>query len=58
MSASDLDVLPHIEGVPEFVTDFLATMAADITGTSGDPWRELLQRHVELTTAFRAELGL
>ena len=53
-----LDVLPQIEGIPEFVTDFLSTMAADITGTPGDPWRELLQRQVELTTAFRAELGL
>jgi predicted dienelactone hydrolase len=34
-----LELAPKVEGLPDIVFDYLQSMAADITGTPGDPWR-------------------
>ena len=47
-----LDLAPNVEGLPDFVKDYLDSMAADITGTPGDPWRDTVALHVRILAAF------
>ncbi|MBK5288574.1 MAG: prolyl oligopeptidase family serine peptidase [Acidimicrobiia bacterium] len=47
-----VELAPHVEGVPDLVRAFVASMAADITGTAGDPWRPTVALHAQLLGAF------
>lgn len=49
-----VELAPHVEGVPELVRAFVESMAADITGTAGDPWRPTVTLHARLLGAFLA----
>jgi pimeloyl-ACP methyl ester carboxylesterase len=42
-----LERLPQYGDLPQLVVDYLTSMAADITGTAGDPWRPVVERHVD-----------
>ena len=53
-----LELLPQVEGLPELVHGTVAAMAADVTGTPGDPWRPTVALHLELLTVWlRGTLG-
>ena len=47
-----VELAPHVEGVPDLVRAFVESMAADITGTAGDPWRPTVALHAQLLGAF------
>lgn len=47
-----LDLAPHVSGLPDFVKEYVESMAADVTGTAGDPWRETVALHVRILGAF------
>jgi len=47
-----LELLPQVEGLPEFVHETVGAMAADVTGTPGDPWRPTVALHLELLTVW------
>jgi dienelactone hydrolase len=49
-----IETAPTIPDVPEFVVDFLNTMAADTTGTAGEPWRPVRDAHIELVSTWLA----
>ena len=54
-----LEVAPSVPDVPDLVRAFVASMAADVTGTAGDPWRETVALHVRIAGAFlQGALGL
>ncbi len=54
-----LELAPSVPDVPDLVRAFVASMAADVTGTAGDPWRETVALHVRIAGAFlRGALGL
>jgi pimeloyl-ACP methyl ester carboxylesterase len=42
-----LELAPQVEGLPEIVFEYLQSMAADVTGTAGDPWRPTLATHLK-----------
>ncbi|MEI6701147.1 MAG: alpha/beta fold hydrolase, partial [Actinomycetota bacterium] len=46
------EVASTIDGIPEMVLQYLDTMAADVTGTAGDPWRPVLQLHLDHIEGF------
>ena len=50
-----IETAPRIEGVPDFVVDFLSTMAADTTGVAGEPWRPVTEAHIELVSTWLRE---
>jgi predicted dienelactone hydrolase len=52
-----IETAPSIEGVPDFVVDFLGTMSADTTGTSGEPWRPVTAAHIEIVATWLANPG-
>jgi len=41
-----LERLDQYSDLPQLVVDYLTSMAPDITGTAGDPWRPAVERHV------------
>ena len=47
-----LEVAPHVENVPEIVTEFVSSMADQVTGTAGDPWRPTVGFHLRMLGAF------
>ena len=47
-----LELLPQVDGLPEFVHETVSAMAADVTGTPGDPWRPTVALHLELVTVW------
>ena len=47
-----LELAPRVEGLPDLVHDYVKSMAADITGTAGDPWRDTVALHVRILAAF------
>ncbi len=47
-----VELAPHVEGVPDLVRAFVESMAADITGTAGDPWRPTVTLHAQMLGAF------
>lgn len=47
-----LELLPQVDGLPEFVHETVSSMAADVTGTPGDPWRPTVALHLELMTVW------
>ena len=53
-----LELLPQVDGLPDFVHETVGAMAADVTGTPGDPWRPTVALHLELVTVWMdATLG-
>jgi hypothetical protein len=44
-----------VEGLPEMVFEYLQSMAADVTGTAGDPWRPTLAAHLATLGGFLDE---
>jgi len=47
-----LELAPRVEGLPAVVHEYVTSMAADITGTAGDPWRDTVLLHVRILAAF------
>lgn len=47
-----VELLPHVDGLPDLVTDLVAGMAGDVTGRAGDPWRPVVALHLELVVAW------
>ena len=47
-----VELAPHVEGLPDLVRAFIASMGADVTGTVGDPWRETVTQQVAVLGAF------
>ena len=42
-----LELAPQVDGLPEIVFEYLQSMAADVTGTAGDPWRPTVAAHLQ-----------
>jgi predicted dienelactone hydrolase len=47
-----LELAPQVPDLPPIVGDYVASMAADVTGTPGEPWRETVALHVRVLGAF------
>ncbi len=47
-----LELAPHVAGLPDVVHEYVRSMAADVTGTAGDPWRDTVALHVRVLAAF------
>ena len=47
-----LELAPKVEAIPEIVEQFVRSMAADVTGIAGDPWRDTVALHVRILGAF------
>ena len=47
-----LELLPQVDGLPEFVVETVTAMASNVTGTAGDPWRPTVALHLELVTVW------
>ncbi len=47
-----LELAPQVSDLPDIVKDYVESMAADVTGTAGDPWRETVALHVRILGAF------
>ena len=47
-----IELAPNVDGLPEVVHEYVTSMAADITGTAGDPWRDTVALHVRILGAF------
>ena len=43
-----LDLAPEVHGLPDLVGDYLQSLADQVTGTSGDPWRPTVALHLRL----------
>ena len=52
-----IEMAPSIDGVPDFVIDFLATMSADTTGVAGEPWRPVTSAHIEIVSTWLETSG-
>lgn len=47
-----LELAPQAEGLPDLVVDYLQTLADQVTGTAGDPWRPTVGLHLRLLGAW------
>lgn len=47
-----LELAPQVDDLPDLVRDYVVSMAADVTGTAGDPWRDTVALHVRILAAF------
>jgi predicted dienelactone hydrolase len=47
-----LELLPQVDGLPEFVVETVTAMADNVTGTPGDPWRPTVALHLELVVVW------
>ncbi|MFM7064869.1 MAG: alpha/beta hydrolase family protein, partial [Actinomycetes bacterium] len=47
-----LELLPQVDGLPEFVHQTVSSMAADVTGVPGDPWRPTVALHLALVAVW------
>ncbi|HTD50481.1 MAG TPA: hypothetical protein VK771_07775, partial [Acidimicrobiia bacterium] len=47
-----LELAPQVPELPDVVHEYVNSMAADITGTAGDPWRDTVALHVRALGAF------
>lgn len=43
-----LELAPQAEGVPDLVVDYLQSLADQVTGTAGDPWRPTVGLHLRI----------
>jgi hypothetical protein len=51
-----LELAPQVEGLPGLVDDFLQSLAAQVTGRLGDPWRPTVASHLRILGAWLDEL--
>jgi predicted dienelactone hydrolase len=51
-----LELAPQVVGLPDLIADFVNSMAADITGRAGDPWRPTVGLHLRLLGAWLDEV--
>ena len=51
-----LELETHVDAVPEIVAMFLASMADQVTGRAGDPWRPTVGLHLRILRAWLDEL--
>ena len=51
-----LELAPQVPELPDFVGDFVRSMADNITGTAGDPWRPTVGLHLELLATWLDEV--
>ena len=51
-----LELAPQVEGLPDLVTEFLASLADQVTGNAGDPWRPTVGLHLRILGAWLDEL--
>jgi predicted dienelactone hydrolase len=47
-----LELEPHVDGLPDFVGEFLHSLADQVTGKAGDPWRPTLGLHLRILGAW------
>ncbi|MGZ6897073.1 MAG: alpha/beta hydrolase family protein [Acidimicrobiia bacterium] len=47
-----LELEAQVDGLPEIVATFLASMAAQVTGRPGDPWRPTVALHLRILAAW------
>lgn len=50
-----LELAPQVEGIPETVSEFLQSIADQVTGTAGDPWRPTVGLHLRILGAWLDE---
>jgi predicted dienelactone hydrolase len=51
-----LELATQVDGIPDIVAMFLASMADQITGRAGDPWRPTVGIHLRILGAWLDEL--
>ena len=51
-----LEVAPKVPGLPDLVTAFLHSLADQVTGTAGDPWRPTVSLHLRILGAWLDEI--
>jgi predicted dienelactone hydrolase len=51
-----LELAPRVDGLPDIVVDFLASLADQVTGTAGEPWRPTVGLHLRILGAWLDEL--
>ena len=51
-----LELAPKVEGIPEIISEFLQSMAHQVTGTAGDPWRPTVGLHLRILGAWLDEV--
>ncbi len=51
-----LELAPQVVDMPEIVAGFVASMADNITGTAGDPWRPTVTFHAQLLGSWLDEV--
>ncbi len=51
-----LELAPQVPELPDFIGDFVRSMADNITGTAGDPWRPTVGLHLELLGNWLGEV--
>jgi len=51
-----LELAPRVEGLPDLVRDFLESLADQVTGRAGDPWRPTVGLHLRILCAWLDEL--
>ena len=50
-----LELEARVEGIPDLVAAFLASMADQVTGRAGDPWRPTVGLHLRILGAWLAD---
>jgi predicted dienelactone hydrolase len=51
-----LELEPHVDGLPDIVAEFLASLAAQVTGRAGDPWRPTVALHLQVLGGWLDEV--
>jgi predicted dienelactone hydrolase len=51
-----LELESQVDGLPDIVAAFLASMADQVTGRAGDPWRPTVGLHLRILGAWLAEV--
>ncbi len=51
-----LELEAQVDGLPDIVTAFLASMADQVTGRAGDPWRPTVALHLRILGAWLDEV--
>ena len=51
-----LELAPQVQGLPDLVGDFLHSLADQVTGRGGDPWRPTVGLHLRLLGAWLDEV--
>jgi pimeloyl-ACP methyl ester carboxylesterase len=51
-----LELAPRVAGLPDLVADFLRSLADQVTGRAGEPWRPTVGLHLRILGAWLDEL--